>query len=233
MITQEQLMNAERKVYSQHGEDGVSELILNTIGHGSKTFIEIGCGDTSECNCRYLKEHMGYAGVFVDSIASAAVVNIHVTIEVERQLREAGVPTTPDVLSLDIDGNDWHILKNLGAYLPTRMLIVEVNPAWPPHECKVMPYDPNHYNDGGFYFGASQMAFHKLANQLGYSFVYIEGHRREWGGVNAFFVAKEFAHRFEGADSESIYHQKTWPSDHPLTIGRWQPRMSAFFNPYE
>lgn len=193
----------EKKVYSQNGEDGIIETIIGHIGEGNKTFVEIGTGDGSECNCINLRRNHGWSGVLIDcAYSNDDVKQYFVTAENVRDvIRNAGGVTHPDVFSLDIDGNDWWVLANIGPYTP-RLLVCEFTGHFKKNECLSIPYDPDFRWDGTTFCGASALAIHKLANELGMSLVYSNY-------VNMFFVLNRYKHMFDNADSESIYAD-TW-----------------------
>ena len=82
------------------------------------------------------------------------------------------VPKAFDLLSVDIDGNDWHVLHAILAhkYRP-RVIIVEVNPHVPLHEDKIIRYEPSFSWDFSCYHSGSRLAFKRLARHFNYSVV--------------------------------------------------------------
>ena len=44
----------EHQTFSQNGEDGIVDYLLNRLNIIKPKFIEIGVGDFSECNTRYI-----------------------------------------------------------------------------------------------------------------------------------------------------------------------------------
>ena len=44
----------EKKIYSQHGEDGIINFLSDNLKENSNYFVEIGCGDGMENNSRNL-----------------------------------------------------------------------------------------------------------------------------------------------------------------------------------
>lgn len=208
----------EAKVFSQNGEDGVIQTILRHIGEGNKKFIEIGTEDGNKCNCINLRRNYGWSGVLVDcAYSNSDVIKRFVTAEnVQSVLIDVGAVEHPDVFSLDIDGNDWWVLANIGPYAP-RLLVCEFSAWFPKDKCLTIPYDPNFKWNGTCYCGASARAIHRLSNELGLSLVYSNY-------VNMFFVANEYRHMFENADSDSIYADY-W--SHPD-----DPRMHLVIDPF-
>jgi hypothetical protein len=92
------------------------------------------------------------------------------------------VPTEPDVLSIDVDGNDYSIWQALTTYSP-RIVVIEYNARWPLLERWVQPYDPERVWQGTDNYGASLGALRSLGEEKGYHFVHTE-----LTGNNAFFI---------------------------------------------
>jgi hypothetical protein len=93
------------------------------------------------------------------------------------------VPKAPDLLVVDIDGNDYWVLASILSEYAPRVVVVEYNASWPPPVEWVMSYAPAHVWDGTRYFGASLTSLAKLGTAHGYSLVGCDP-----SGVNAFFV---------------------------------------------
>lgn len=195
------------RFYSQNDEDGILHEIFRRIGDGSRKFLEIGAGDGTENNTLHLLL-CGWTGTWVEgdpgSVKRAmerwagpvrdgrlrilgtflAVDNLQGIQEMARQA---------DLLSLDIDGNDHHILEALGP-LSARVVVLEYNAMLGPWADWVMPYNPTHQWDGSDRFGASLAAFQRSMDRLGYALVGCN-----MTGVNAFFVRRDLAKKhFEG-----------------------------------
>jgi hypothetical protein len=92
-----------------------------------------------------------------------------------------------DLLSIDIDGNDYHVFEAISAVDP-RVVIIEYNAKFPPFCSWVMPYDAHHIWDGSDKHGASLKALEELGNRKNYQLV-----GTNYNGVNAFFVRKDLA----------------------------------------
>ena len=85
------LAAAERKVYSQNGEDGVIEAIFAAIGLTNRYFVEFGVEDATECNTAYLLQQ-GWTGLMMDGGGVshnplATVQREHITAENINELR--------------------------------------------------------------------------------------------------------------------------------------------------
>lgn len=212
------LEKAERKHYSQNGEDGVIAAIFAAIGVTNRYFVEFGCQDATECNTAYLLEH-GWQGLLMDGAGVsrnplAAVHKEFITAEnIDGLFRKYGVPEAFDLLSIDIDGNDYWVWERI-VHRP-RVVVIEYNAHVPPSESRVIAYDPNFRWSGTDYFGASLRALAELGERKGYSLVHCEQ-----TGANAFFVAKDaLPASFVPKSLEAIYRAPNY-----LNRGmRWPP----------
>ena len=81
--------------------------------------------------------------------------------------RSAGVPEEPDVVSIDVDGNDYWIWRALTAFRP-RAGDRRVQRRAGPASRRVMPYTPGFRWDGTSAYGASLGALEDLAAEKGY-----------------------------------------------------------------
>jgi hypothetical protein len=99
--------------------------------------------------------------------------------------KKMNVPAEFDLLSIDIDGNDYWVWRALEAYKP-RVAVIEYNAAHPPPARKVIPYNPGFVWDRTTYYGASLSSLTLLGKQLGYALL---GTNKK--GVNAFFIRND------------------------------------------
>jgi hypothetical protein len=192
----------EFKVFSQAGEDGIISEIFNRIGTTNKFFVEFGVGNGLENNSAYLlvKGWQGYwiegsdrfcqsiRQSFEDLIANQQLTlkNTFITGEnIEDLFRKGNVPTELDLLSIDIDGNDYWVWQAITNYRP-RVVIVEYNAIYPPESSWVMQYNPSHQWKYNSHMGSSLKALEKLGHQKGYKLVGCS-----FSGVNAFFVRED------------------------------------------
>jgi tetratricopeptide (TPR) repeat protein len=165
------LAAAEKEVCSQHGEDGVIEAIFAAIGVTNRRFVEFGVEDATECDTAHLLQQ-GWTSLMMDmeGISGNPLASIQresVTAENVNQLfAKYHVPREFDLLSIDIDGNDYWVGKAL-AYRP-RAVVIEYNASVPPELRRVIPYDPHFRWNGSDYFGASlrQQGDLKQAEQI-------------------------------------------------------------------
>lgn len=200
LSTKNLTVSDERKVFSQNGEDGILAAIFRTIGDGAATFVEVGCEDGRECNTRLLRES-GWKGWMFDACHENATINLHrtfVTVDNVRALfTRYGVPLSFDLLSLDIDFNDFHVLNEILQEYRPRVIVVEYNAGLGPDEDAVVPHLPEQVWDGTNWFGASATAMRNLAAHHDYRVVYADSQ-----GVNLFLVDE---HRVESAQLASTF----------------------------
>jgi hypothetical protein len=87
-----------------------------------------------------------------------------------------------DLLSIDLDGNDYYILEAIKSISP-RVIVAEYNSKFPPDVPWIIEYNESHRWDSTDYFGASLKSLHTLLSARGYSLVACNVL-----GTNAFFV---------------------------------------------
>jgi hypothetical protein len=208
------------KVRSQYDEDGIIAEIFRRIGTRSRIFVEFGSGRGDE-NCTAFLLMQGWRGLWIEGdpalirhieklwareVANGllTVRNSIVTVDsVDDVIASAGFGGEIDLLAVDIDGNDYHVLERISTVAP-RVICVEYNASIPPEVAWVMPRDDD-FVWRGFddQVGASLKAFEMLLSGRGYVLVGCA-----MGGVNAFFVradlvADKFAAPFT---AENHYH---------------------------
>ncbi|MBL8727507.1 MAG: hypothetical protein JNM25_03680 [Planctomycetes bacterium] len=197
------LERAERQVTSQGGEDGVLAELFARLGTTNRHYVEFGCGDGLQCNTTQLRR-AGWQGLLMDGIAAPAAPDavIHaawITAEnIGALLDHHGVPAEPDLLSIDVDGNDYWIWRAITRR--PRVVVVEYNANLPADRALTMPYDPLHRWDGSDFYGASLLALVQLGRAKGYTLVYCTQ-----AGVNAFFVRDDLLPGLEPVDSQLLY----------------------------
>ena len=113
--------------------------------------------------------------------------------------RKYDVPADFDLLSLDIDGNDFWVWQKIAAR--PRIVVIEYNSTIPVDQRLSIAYEPTFAWSGTDYSGASLRALQELGQRKGYTLIYCER-----PGVNAFFVANELLpERFQPPPIEEIY----------------------------
>jgi hypothetical protein len=192
----------ECQVFSQSGEDGIIAEIFQRIGPTNRFFVEFGAGNGSENNSAYLLIQ-DWQGLWMDSgeknvrsiLASyqalvqeqrLSVKNAFITAEnIEQLFTEAAVPAEFDLLSIDIDRNDYWVWKALNAYRP-RVVVIEYNAIYPPPVQWIVRYEPHISWDLTSHMGASLKSLELLGSRKGYKLVGCN-----FAGGNAFFVRED------------------------------------------
>jgi len=140
----------ERKIYSQGGEDGILQIIFYLIGTTNNFFVEIGVDTGKECNTRYLREKENWHGIMFDTndTGNPLIMIEHVSPEnVVSLFKKYDIPHDFDLLSIDIDSNDYWVWKAI-TYNP-RVVVIEYNGYQTVNENKIAKYDPK--NGAGRY----------------------------------------------------------------------------------
>jgi hypothetical protein len=190
--------------YSQHDEDGMIQEIFRRIGVSNQAFVEFGVGDGTENNTAYLMLS-GWRGLWIDgSESNAAAIRgrfasfiqagqvSFVQGFVDRDsingiIEKAGYSGEIDLLSIDIDGNDYWVWEVISVVQP-RVVVIEYNSVFRPPVALVAEYNKNFVWDGTSYYGASLQALEGLGSRKGYALVGCS-----LSGINAFFVKQDLA----------------------------------------
>jgi len=192
------LTAAELKVFSQNGEDGVIMELLSRLGVQQGHFIEFGIEDGREGNCVLLADVLGWSGLFVEADAKLfARLRAKYAFNDRVDTRCAMVtpenvndlfrdqPVDTDILSIDIDGQDYWVWDAIDVIRP-KIVIIEYNSLLGPDDDKVEPQGASPVYSTTF--GASIGALRRLGRAKGYALVHLE-----MSGVNAFFVRDDLA----------------------------------------
>ena len=199
----------ELRVFSQNGEDGILLYLFSRIGTKDRRFIEFGVNDGTECNTANLAINFGWRGLIMDgSTENVARAQRHyaeqllerapevvaaqafVTAEnADALFQSHGFQGELDLLSIDVDGNDYWIWKGISSVSP-RVVVVEYNAVFGPHASITIPYDPGFRWETSEYdllaAGASLSALARLGKEKGYILAGCNS-----SGVNAFFVRED------------------------------------------
>ncbi|MEO6951254.1 MAG: hypothetical protein ABI321_05520 [Polyangia bacterium] len=200
-------VDREMQAYSQWGEDGILQALVRRVPLGRKRFVEFGVEDYRESNTRFLLQHDNWSGLVMDGSASNVERIVSDAISwrqdlsarcafitrenIDGLLTEAGYDGDLDLLSIDVDGNDYWIWEAVTVAAP-RIVVVEYNSAFGPKATCSIPYRADFQrtsaHSSNLYFGASVAAFEHLATKRGYRLVC--GNR---AGNNLFFVREDLA----------------------------------------
>ncbi|MBF0124096.1 MAG: hypothetical protein HQL60_02015 [Magnetococcales bacterium] len=207
------------KFYSQNDEDGIIAEIFRRIGTTNRTFLEFGVEKGLENNTLLLT-YQDWRGVWMDgSEQNVAFIEQKFAPLIQQQrLRVArqwicaetindvigqfSLPKDIDLISIDIDGNDYYIFESIECIRP-RVCVIEYNSKLPPPIMAVIRYNPE-FSDGlrSDYFGCSLAALTRMANRKGYQLVGCN-----ITGCNAFFVRTDLCDDwfYTPATAEALY----------------------------
>ena len=190
------------RCFSQNDEDGMIDEVFRRIGTSNRFFVEFGVETGVENNTLALLL-AGWRGLWIEadpafidrlrvdfatalSTQQLTLVGDLVTAEnIESLFAQAAIPNEPDLLSIDIDGNDFWVWKAISKVRP-RVVVIEYNASLGRSARVVQEYSPRSRWDGTVAFGASLAALTDLAAEKGYSLVGCG-----LTGVNAFFVRND------------------------------------------
>jgi hypothetical protein len=201
----ERLRDAEFRVFSQFGEDGIIQYLVGRVPIERDAFVEFGVQDYRESNTRFLLCNDNWRGLILDGGTahidfirsnllgwrhSIEALSLFITTDnINAALSEAGFGGDIGLMSIDIDGNDYWVLDAIDGVRP-RILIVEYNSTFGPDAAVSVPYDPafdrTRAHSSNLYWGASLAAICLAADRKDLAFVGSNS-----AGNNAFFVRND------------------------------------------
>lgn len=199
------LEEVEFKIFSQWGDDGIIQYLINRLTIQRKVFVEFGVEDYLEANTRFLLMHNNWSGLvmdgnykYVENIKRSSIYwkydliakQAFVTAEnINDLLIAEGFEGQIGLLHIDIDGNDYWIWSALDVVMPD-IMIVEYNSVFGHDRPITVPYRPDfirtkaHYSN--LYAGSSILSLCDLAESKGYAFIGSNS-----AGNNAYFIKKK------------------------------------------
>jgi hypothetical protein len=188
------LLNHRARYYSEYGEDGVLNEMLRRITP-ARYFVEFGAWDGRHGSNTFFLAERGFAGCMIEGDAGKfaalqanmaaypSVRCVHSYVEpsgpesLDAILSAQGAPQDFDVLSIDIDGDDYWVWKGLSQYRP-KIVVIELNWRVRPGISHINPLkSPFEYGVSG----TSITAMRDLGESKGYKLVVNVG-------CNAIFV---------------------------------------------
>ncbi len=206
LIKSSNINDFEYKIFSQFGDDGIIQYLIKNVAIKNTTFIEFGVGDYDESNTKFLMMNNNWSGFVMDCSAKSinklqsknwswkydlTCKNVFIDKEnINDLLKNTGLSNI-GLLSIDIDGNDYHVFNEINlSKLNPSIIIIEYNSLFGDKRLISTPYDKNfvrtkaHYSN--LFFGASLPALDYLATRKGYSLIGCN-----LAGNNSYFVRRD------------------------------------------
>ena len=215
----DKIQDSEYRVFSQWGEDGIIQFLINKIQIQNKFFVEFGVEDYLQSNTRFLLMNNNWSGLVIDGseknieyIKNDAIYWAHnlkaecafITKEnINSLLEKNGVKGDIGILSVDIDGNDYWVWQAISCITPC-IVICEYNSIFGPTAKVTTDYredfvrDKKHHSN--IIYGASIAALITIADEKGYQLV--AGNK---AGNNVFFVRDDLMKNLQKLTINEMY----------------------------
>lgn len=200
-VVVENLSDVEFQVFSQFGDDGIIQYLIDKLPIKNKTFIEFGVENYKESNTRFLLVNNAWSGLVIDGSSEnintikksrlysfydlRAIYSFITKENINEIILNAGFQKDIGILSVDIDGNDYWILEAINS-IEADILICEYNSLFGFNDAVTIPYKAE-FVRGNFtpfnFYGASLKSFQILAQKKGYFFIGCNS-----AGNNAYFI---------------------------------------------
>lgn len=175
------LLKYKKNIFSQFGEDGIIEKIFSILPHDCNWCVEFGAWDGKHLsNTHFIISQKGWSGVLIEADQhkfkalrqtylennKVFCINKMVTFDgqnvLDNILPQASIPKDFDLLSIDIDGNDYHVWKSVEHYRP-KVVVIEFNNS--------IPNDIEFVQEANYSAnqGCSLLALNNLAKKRGMS----------------------------------------------------------------
>lgn len=177
----------QRRKYSQNGEEYVLKYIFDHIGTTNKRLVDIGAWDGKHLSNTRLFIEQGWQGILIDAKDFPGVYKSFITKEnIIETLQINGCVQAPDLLSIDIDGNDYWVLNEVLQHYSPRVIVSEFNSEHPLSESKTIEYDPAFtFDNFSDYYGYTYGAGLNLAAEFGYTIIY------QQSNLNLFYLRND------------------------------------------
>ena len=200
------LNQTELKIFSQNGEDGIIDYLTSQLDIKKPKFVEIGIGDYSESNTRFIYERTSAQGMIIDCLkdlkqnvskktklwkGNLEIIETNVNSEnILEILNTKNFLDNLDIFSLDIDGIDYWIIEKLPENF-SKIVVLEYNHVFG-NELKITVPNKKNFNRKDYHFshlcfGMSIRAAIEIMEKKNFYFVGSNLFRN-----NAFFVSKNY-----------------------------------------
>lgn len=220
-------------VFSQFDEDGILAEILERLGISEGQFLEMGVGDGTENNTLNLIAN-GWSGLWIggQSLINSnfsqsdklKFIKAWITAENVAELIQSNMVGRIehfDLISIDLDGNDHEIWKQVLSKWKAKVIVAEYNGRFDSQTKWSMPYNPSNIWQRDCYFGASFRSLVILFEFFGYSVV-----ATSLNGTNLFLVSNDYVSKFADVPRslDEIYN----PARNFLFKNRYRVGISLF-----
>ncbi|MBI51992.1 MAG: hypothetical protein CL779_02080 [Chloroflexi bacterium] len=242
------ISDSEFRVFSQWGEDGIIQYLINKIEIKNKVFVEFGVENYLQSNTRFLLVNNYWSGLVIDGNRSdidylkqdqiywahnIKAENAFITKKnIESILSDSGIDPDLGILSIDIDGNDYWIWESIESFHP-RIVICEYNSIFGP-DAKVTTCYRNDFtrhseHHSGVLYGASIKALDDLAKRKGYCLV-----AGNTAGNNIFFVRNDLLSNLTVLSPQEAYQKANFreykDKNGKLTFDNFEERLRNIQN---
>ena len=198
-------------IFSQTDEDSIIDEVIKRLNIKNGNFIELGVGNGAQNNTLNLLAQ-GWKGIWIGNenlifnpgekllYVKTWITKKNINSLIKENLHFFGndddlEKTEIDLVSIDLDGNDYYIWESILSYgIKPKIIVAEYNGNFGPRALWKMPY--NEKNNWKLrrdnYFGASFATLNKLFEKYGYELICCNSDT----GVNLFLVKKEYRLEF-------------------------------------
>jgi hypothetical protein len=199
---EDNISSYEFSIFSQWGDDGIIDYLINNLNIKNKSFIEFGVQDYTECNTKFLLMNRNWRGLIIDESTNlinkiknsdiywrydlTAIKSFITKKNINNIFKDNNFVGTIGLLSIDIDGNDYWIWDSINSVDP-EIVIIEYNSRLGFEKAITIPYREDferkkaHYSN--IYYGASLKALINLGKKKNYIFIGCNS-----AGNNAYFI---------------------------------------------
>lgn len=208
----------EFKVFSQWGEDGIIQHLIQHLKLTNRSFVEFGVETYVEANTRFLLANDNWRGLVIDGSEDnirtlqqtefywkydlTAVASFITPSNINELLRRNKFSPRVGILSVDIDGMDYWVLQ--AVTIQADILICEYNSIFGPSALVTVPPDDafqrTQAHHSNLFYGMSLAAAASLAKSKGYDLVGVNS-----AGNNAFFINQDLDSPFQPVTPEQCY----------------------------
>ena len=195
----------EYRVFSQFGDDGIIQFLINRVQPEKKLFVEFGVENYDESNTKFLLLNNNWKGLIFDGdqknmeyvrnqdyfwrYSLTAEAHFITRENINGLISSNGFEGSVGILHIDLDGNDYWIWETIQSVSPD-ILILEYNSVFGNENAWTVPYKADFYRTkehySNLFWGASLPALNLLSRRKGYSFVGCND-----AGNNAYYVKDE------------------------------------------